>query len=188
MTIETLVARYGLLAIFVGAGVEGETVVAGGGLLAHQGTFPLAGVMAAAAAGSAVADGLFFAIGRKFRDHRWAERIRAKPAFGRALDMLERYPTGFIFAFRFLYGLRTVSPMAIGTTRVSTRRFLALNAAAAVVWAVLISTIGYVFGQALAKAVGRLHSVEHIVLAIGGLAIVAGGITWLVRRRVAAKS
>ncbi|KQN20644.1 hypothetical protein ASE86_15485 [Sphingomonas sp. Leaf33] len=188
MTLEAIVARYGLLAIFVGAGVEGETVVAGGGLLANQGMLPLAGVMVAAAAGSALADGLFFAIGRRFRDHRRVKRIREKPAFARALALLERYPTGFIFAFRFLYGLRTVSPMAIGTMRVPTRRFLALNAAAAVVWAVLISTIGYLFGRALATAVGRLHSVEHVALAIGGVVVIAGGIAWLVCRYVSAKS
>lgn len=182
MTLEAIVARYGLFAIFIGAGVEGETVVAGGGVLAHQGLLPLVGVMAAAAAGSAVADGLFFAIGRRFRDHRRVTRLREKPAFARALSLLERYPTGFIFAFRFLYGLRTISPMAIGTTMVATRRFLALNAAAAVVWAVLVSTIGYVFGRGLAMAFGRLHAIGHLALAIVAIAGVTVGVGWLIRR------
>ena len=37
MTIEALVARYGVVAIFLGAGVEGEAAVVTGGVLAHQG-------------------------------------------------------------------------------------------------------------------------------------------------------
>ncbi len=35
MTIEALLAQFGLLAIGIGAGVEGEAVVATGGLLAQ---------------------------------------------------------------------------------------------------------------------------------------------------------
>ncbi len=37
------------------------------------------------------------------------------------------YPTGFISAFRFLVGLRTISPIVIGTTHTSTQRPLVLN-------------------------------------------------------------
>ena len=116
LTIEALIARYGLAAIFIGAGIEGETSVLAGGLFAHEGMLSLPGAMIAAASGSFLADQAFFAAGRRFRDHRWVQRAQHKPAFAKALETLERHPIGFIFAFRFLYGLRTVSPIAIGTT------------------------------------------------------------------------
>ena len=69
MSIELLITRYGLAAVFLGAGIEGETMVVTGGLLAHGGLMPVTGVAIAAAAGSFVADQLFFAAGRRFRDH-----------------------------------------------------------------------------------------------------------------------
>ncbi len=47
--------------------------------------------------------------------------------------------TGFILAFRFIYGMRTVSPVIIGLSSVSARRFVVLNAVAAIVWGVVIS-------------------------------------------------
>ena len=53
----------------------------------------------------------------------------------------DRHPTLFVFAFRFLYGLRTVSPVAIGTTRLPTARFMALNGTAALVWATMLSLL-----------------------------------------------
>jgi membrane protein DedA with SNARE-associated domain len=172
LTIEALLARYGLAAIFVGAGIEGETVVVTGGLLAHQGLVPLWAAMVAAAAGSFVADQLFFLAGRRFREHRWVKRFRDRPAFARALETFERHPAGFIIGFRFLYGLRTISPIAIGTTEVPTRRFMTLNAAAAIGWGVIFTTLGYVFGDGLTELLGRLKPDRHTLL-VGAAVVIA---------------
>ena len=185
MTIETLVARFGLPALFLGSGLEGEAVVVAGGLLAHQGLVPLGGVMAATAAGSFVADQAWFAAGRHFRDHRWVAKARGKPAFSRALAALERYPIGFIFAFRFIYGLRTISPIAIGTARVSARLFLLVNAVAAVIWGVVFSTVGYLFGREFEAWIGRLrphgHKLWWLVAGLIVAGLVVGAIHWLRR-------
>lgn len=184
MTIEAIIARYGLLAVAVGAGVEGETAVATGGLLAHQHLLPLGGVVAAGALGSFLADQLFFHMGRSYRDHPRVQRLRASPLFARALQLIERHPTGFVFAFRFLYGMRTISPMAIGTTAIPFARFAALNAAAAILWSILITAAGYAFGHGIELAFGRLRHVEHLALAVAGLAALLLALAWIIRRRV----
>jgi membrane protein DedA with SNARE-associated domain len=175
LSLEALIARYGLLALFAGAGIEGETVVIAGGLLAHKGLFPLPGAMAAAAAGSFVADQIFFALGRYFRDRPWVRRVRQRPLFERALALLERYPIGFIFAFRFLYGFRTVSPVAIGTTKVSVRLFVLVNLASAIVWGVVFTSIGYLFGHGFEKLIERYVPNRHAILivAVCGVALAA---------------
>lgn len=177
VSVEGLIAHYGLLALFLGAGLEGETVVVAGGVLAHRGLVPLPGAMAAAAAGSFVADQLFFLGGRRFRDHRWIVRVRNKPAFARALALMERYPVGFIFAFRFIYGIRTVSPVALGTSRVPERTFLAINAVAAIVWGVVFTAIGYVFGRGFERLLGRLRP-SHTTLLVGIGVVVAAVALW----------
>lgn len=187
VTIESLIGDYGLAAIFLGAGIEGETMVLAGGLFAHEGMLSLPGAALAAAAGSFVADQCFFAAGRRFRNHRWVQRAQAKPAFAKALDTLERHPIGFIFAFRFLYGLRTVSPIAIGTSHVPTRTFLWLNAAAAVLWAILFTGLGYVFGTGIAELLGRYrpHGRQWLWVALAAvvLGLVFGAFRWWRRRR-----
>ena len=182
MTIEAIIARYGVLAVFLGAGLEGETVVVSGGLLAHRGLLPLVPTMAAAATGSFVADQIFFLLGRRFRDHPRVRGISAKPAFARALAMLERHPVAFVLAFRFLYGLRTVSPIAIGTTALPASRFVLLNAIAAVLWGIVFTAIGYAFGHGIELAFGRLRSIGHVAAAVGGITLVLLILGWLVRR------
>ncbi|MDA5193282.1 DedA family protein [Govanella unica] len=182
MTIEMILARYGLLALFIGAGVEGETVVVSGGILAHQKLISFEGAMVAAAAGSFVADQIFFAIGRHFRSHAFVQKIAAKPAFGKALAALERHPTGFILAFRFIYGLRTISPFAIGATTIPVRTFVLLNLIAASVWGVLFTSLGYMFGHGLQQIFGKaLDRVDWPILAFV-VAVVGVAAIFVIRR------
>ncbi len=173
LTIEAIVARWGVAAVFAGAMLEGETAVIAGGLFAHHGLVRWPAVMAAAALGSFIADQAFFAAGRRYRDRAWVQRWTRQRTFAKALELLERWPVGFIFAFRFLYGFRTVSPLAIGASRVPTATFVPLNAAAAVVWAAVYTALGYWFGEAVTELAGRLQPSRHTLI-VGAGTLVAG--------------
>ncbi|MEG8019036.1 MULTISPECIES: DedA family protein [Sphingomonas] len=163
MSIESFISQYGLAAIFLGAAFEGETSVVTGGLLAHQHLVSLVGSAAAAVTGSFFADQLFFFAGRRYRDTKRVRRIAEKPAFAKALDTLDRHPTVFILGFRFLYGLRTISPIAIGTSHIPARTFVVLNAISALVWGVLFTGIGYVFGDGLIALVDKVMPKQKLV-------------------------
>jgi membrane protein DedA with SNARE-associated domain len=169
VTIEALVARWGVAAVFAGAALEGEAAVTAGGILAHQGLISLPGAMIAAALGSFLADQGWFAFGRRFRHHRWVVKVQERPAFQKAIALVERRPIGFIFIFRFLYGLRTVSPIAIGTTHVPHRLYAAVNFASAAVWGALFTSIGFVFGEAFEDLTGRLRHDARLWWLVGGL-------------------
>ncbi|MEH6719637.1 MAG: DedA family protein [Aurantimonas endophytica] len=183
MDLQDLIARYGLLALLVGSGVEGETIVLLGGLMVHRELFGFGPAVIAATAGSFIADQVFFALGRRYRDTAFVRRIRNKAAFQRALQTFERYPNSFIFGFRFLYGLRTVSPVAIGTTSVSAWRFLAVNAVAACVWATTFISLGYLFSQSIEAVMGRIGSIEHWAIGVAAVVLLMVLAIRLVRRR-----
>ncbi|WP_394664228.1 DedA family protein [uncultured Sphingomonas sp.] len=181
LSIEAIVARYGVAAIALGAGLEGETAVVTGGILSHQGLVAWPAAFLAAAIGSFLADQVFFTIGRRARDGRWVGKLRKRRVYTRVTKLMERYPVGFIFAFRFLYGLRTISPVALGTSHVSTRLFVAVNAASALCWAAIFTGIGYLFGEAFHELAARYRpTLPHILMA-AGLVMVAATIGWGVR-------
>ncbi|MGF7153307.1 DedA family protein [Novosphingobium gossypii] len=171
MTIEAIILRYGVAAIFVGAAVEGETVVVLGGILAHRGLIDPIAAAAAAVAGSFLADQTLFLAGRRFRGTERMQRIIGRPTFARAMARLERHPVIFILSFRFLYGLRTVSPVAVGVSQVPASRFLLLNGIAACIWGPLFTSLGYAFGDGVEAVFGRVRSMAHLLLA--GLAAAA---------------
>lgn len=186
MQLEQLIADYGLWAVGLGAGIEGETVVILGGIMVHRGVMAFGPALLAAALGSFIADQFFFTLGRRFRDHAYVQRVQARPAFRRALGWFGRHPVLFVFAFRFLYGLRTISPLAIGTTDLPATRFLLINAFAALIWATVFISLGSFFGQAIEAMFGRVRAAEHILLPVVIGAIVIALAVHLARRRRAA--
>ena len=164
MAFELIIARYGLAAVCLGAGIEGETAVLAGGVLAHQNLISLPAVAVAAAIGSFVADQCFFSIGRHYRERPYVQKMLAKPAAHRAISLLERFPDRFILAIRFLYGIRTVSPIAAGASDISRVRFMSLNAVAATFWALLFTTLGYELGDGLKALFRHVHPYFHVML------------------------
>jgi len=173
--LEGLIQQYGYLAIVVGTFLEGETVLLLGGFAAHRGYLELPLVMLAAFAGSVVGDQIYFAIGRRrgmaFLDARPAWRSRVT----HELDLVHRHQTAMILGFRFLYGIRTVAPFALGASGVSLARFTALNTLSAAVWAVA----GGALGNALQAVIGDLERYEPVVFAA---IVMAGVAAWLWRR------
>jgi membrane protein DedA with SNARE-associated domain len=176
MTIELLIENYGLIAIFLGTAFEGETAAFLGGVVSHRHLLTYWSASLTASAGSFVADQTLFFAGRYARHYSFVRKITGQPILARVTDLLERHPTGFIFAFRFLLGLRTISPIVIGTSRVPMMTFVALNAAAAIVWGQFFTALGYLFGHAIEQSLGYLPLHRHMLIALAAavLVLIAG--------------
>jgi membrane protein DedA with SNARE-associated domain len=148
MTLQAIIEHYGYVAIGIGTFAEGETILVLGGFAAHRGFLELPWVIVSAFIGSLAGDQLFFFLGR-FR----GQAILAKhPVWqiraAHAQRLLDRYRIPVILGFRFMYGLRTVTPFVLGMGRVPTIEFVVLNVIAALVWAAAVATAGYLFGGA----------------------------------------
>ncbi len=181
MDIATLISTYGYLAVLVGAFHEGETVMVLAGFAAPRGYLELPWVIVAAFAGTLCGDQLYFYLGRRHGAAWLARRPQWRARADEVTRRLERHQTLFILSFRFIYGVRTVSPFAIGLSRISALRFLALNTVSAAVWAALVAGLGYAFGQALEAL---LHDVERYEAWVLGAAIVlAVGVRLALRAR-----
>lgn len=183
MALEALIVRYGLAAVFVGAGLEGEAAVFTGGILAHQGLLPFWGVCVAASAGACLVDQLWFWLARHFKDARWVRKVESKRAFKKAVAILEKHLILFALGFRFIYGMRTVTPIAISASHLRTRTFVLLNAVSAAVWGPLIASVGYLFGEALDPWLHSIKSVTMIIIALCGAAAILFLITKVARRK-----
>lgn len=177
-------AALGPIAIALGAAFEGQTAVIAGGVLARQQILSPVVVILAAALGSGIVDYLLFVLGRSFRHTSWVQKVSAKPAFDKALGLIERYPAGFILSFRFLFGLRAAGPVAVGVSTVSTQKFAILNAIAAGIWAGTFVALGYAFGPVVMTILEGLFA-HAAPVAVGVIiaAIVVGVAVW--RWRVA---
>jgi membrane protein DedA with SNARE-associated domain len=171
VTVNDLLAHYGLFAVFAGSGIEGEPFALAGGILAHRAALPLWQVMIAASLGSCTVDQFWFFLARYFRDDRWVVRLSRRPAFADAIDLIERRPTMFILLFRFAYGLRAIAPVAIGSSQVSAWRFVPLTIVASAIWGPIFVTIGYMFGTTLERYLP--HSTATIIFVVMAFALIS---------------
>jgi membrane protein DedA with SNARE-associated domain len=175
MSLETLVNTYGYLALLLGTFLEGETVLVLGGVAAQRGFLHLPWVILAAFAGTFCGDQLFFFLGRRHSGFILNRRPAWRSRIEQARNLIDRYQTPVIIGFRFLYGLRSVIPFAIGLSSVPFRRFFFLNLAGALVWAATVGTGGYLFGHGLELILGDLERYEHEVM---GAVALAGFLVW----------
>ena len=174
--IEELISRWGYLGVAVGTFFEGETVLVVGGTLAHKGLMSLSGVALSAFMGSLLGDQLWFLIGRRFGVRMLATRPRWRAQTERAGRLASRWGDVFVVGFRFVWGLRNVSPLVLAVSGYSWRRFAVLNTVGAALWAAAISSLGWITGAGVVKVLGRAARLEEIgvalvVVVVGTLAL-----------------
>jgi membrane protein DedA with SNARE-associated domain len=184
MDINQLIADNGAcfyLIVLLWTFLEGETVVLFAGFAAAQGLVAPLLLLVAAWLGSFAGDQCYFWLGRRFGVRLLDRFPRLRHRVDAALGWLERYDTGFILSFRFIYGVRNVSSFALGLSAVGWNRFLWLNFAAAGLWAASFVVVGYFLGHAFRAVLGDLARSFSLVM-LGVFAVIAAGV-WLLHRR-----
>lgn len=146
MNIEEIIQTYGYWAVFLGACVEGESVILTAGVLAHKGYLSLPKIMVVAFLGTLLADQASYWMGRRYGMSLLDQRPQWRARVSKAIDLLHRYDTLYILSFRFIYGIRIISPLIIGASGIDPRRFTLLNFISAFIWAVVSCGAGYLFG------------------------------------------
>src|SRR5262249_33618803 len=166
-TIEHFLDQYGYWAVFLGTAIEGETVLVVAGFFAHEGYFNITLVILCAFFGGFLADLLFFTVGRWKGKAFLENRPKLQARTHHVLKWLNRYRDLIAAGSRFFAGFRTVLPLALGMSEISTTRFLVLKIAGSIFWAVSIAAVGYYLGESLNWFMGDLkHKHWAIFLAI----------------------
>jgi membrane-associated protein len=189
--VSGLLLAHGYAVIFIGAALDnfglpasGDVVLFAGGWFANLGRVALPLVMLSGFAGALVSDNTVY----------WIGRIGGRPLISRVLKMrflhflinegtLEKVERSFeahggkmVFVGRFGPGLRSMTPLFAGVSRMKYYKFLPYNLSAAAVWAVAYTLVGYVFGSywsdllAVAKSFGY-GIVALVILGLGAYLI-----------------
>jgi membrane protein DedA with SNARE-associated domain len=178
--LEALVIRWGYWAIGLGAFLEGESILVAAGALAHRGLLSLPLVMLSAFLGSVTGDQVWFQLGRRFGQGLLERRPKWKSRVGAVQHRLDRHGTIFVFGFRFIYGVRTITPALLGLSGYPATRFVLLNVAGAGVWVVVVASAGWALGAALAGLLQRAAHVEELLAA----ALISSFVVWFVWRHL----
>ena len=166
---------HGYWVLFVGTFLEGETILIFAGFLACQGTLSIYGVILSAFAGSFLGDQFYFHLGRIKGPALLKVFTSMARKFRKALRLIERYGSFVAFISRYTYGFRILLPIILGMTNLSSRRFLLLNLASALSWAILFALGGFLFGKGASLFVDIERYEPYLLLVLAALT----GCMWL---------
>ena len=181
---------YGYWAVFFGVMLEnaglpvpGETILLVAGYFASTGVFRVPLVMLVAATGAVIGDNIGFAIGHHY-GRGFLLRVGrffflTPKRFAHMEDYFKSHGNKTILVARFITGLRVFAALLAGASKMPWRVFFIYNVSGAILWSVVITLLGYLFGQSLpllVKWVGRTGTILLIV------AIVIGIVAWRIQR------
>jgi membrane protein DedA with SNARE-associated domain len=192
--VMNLLFAHGYVVIFIGAALDnfglpasGDVVLFAGGWFANVGRAALALVMLSGFAGALASDNTVYWIGRLggrplidgVLKMRFLHFLINEKSLARVERSFEAHGGKMVFVGRFGPGLRSMTPLFAGVSRMKYFRFLPYNLSAAAVWAVGYTLVGYTFGAYWSDLLAVAQSFGYSVIALVVLVLIA----YLLRRR-----
>lgn len=169
-------ATYGYIGLFLYSLGGGFVALVGAGVLAYMGKMDLTLVIFIAFVANALGDVLLFYMARyqKSTMMEGLRKHRRKLALSHVL--MKKYGSWIILFQKFVYGIKTLIPIAIGLTKYDFKKFIVLNILSAGVWALVIGLGSYYSGGVLVKVAESISDKPWIAPII---LVVFGSILWI---------
>jgi len=144
-------ATYGYIGLFLYSLGGGFVALIGAAVLSFMGKMDLSLSIAIAFVANALGDVMLFYMARyqKGMMMEGIKKHRRKLALSHML--MKKYGSWIILFQKYLYGIKTLIPIAIGLTKYDFQRFLIFNIGSSAIWALSIGLASFYSGAALIK-------------------------------------
>lgn len=169
-----LIAKYGYAILFLYSLGGGFIALVGASILSFAGKMDLTLSIAVACVANFLGDWLLFYLARyqKAMMQPYLASHRRKLALVHLL--MRKYGSVILVVKKYIYGFKTLVPLAIALTPYSLLKFNLYNAIGAVIWGISIGVAGYFSGGILIKAlelIGDYPAIApvFVIILLGGL-------------------
>lgn len=177
-------STYGYIVLFLYSLGGGFVALLGAGVLSFMGKMDLSLSIAIAFSANFIGDSLMFYMSRYHKREmmEYFKKHRRKLAFSHLL--LKKHGSWIIIVKKFVYGLKTLVPLAVGLTKYDFWKFSAYNAIGALIWAVVVGGLSFLFGGALIEGYKTLSDKPYLAPV---MLIIIGGSIWIYLSRATKK-
>lgn len=144
---EELIKDWGYIALFAysfGGGFVGLIVA---GVLSFAGDLNIYISIAVAATSNFLGDQFLFFLARKNKSYAKDMMKNYGRKIALAHLMMRKYGSLVVFIQKYVYGIKTLIPLAMGLTKYSSIKFTIFNIFATIVWAVVVGYGSYTAGE-----------------------------------------
>ena len=177
-------ATYGYIGLFLYSLGGGFVAIIGAGVLSFMGKMDLSLSIAIAFTANALGDVMLFYMARYQKTMMMEGIKKHRRKLALAHIMMKKNGSWIILIQKFVYGIKTLIPIAIGLTKYDFKKFVILNVASSAIWALAFGLGSYYSGEALVKFAGIISDKPWIAPVI---LVVLGGSLWLYMEKATKK-
>lgn len=178
------IETYGYIILFLYSLGGGFVGLVAAGVLSYLGKLDLLTSMVVAFIANTIGDMLLFYISRFNKDMFDPLIKRQKRVYALSVLLIKKYGNKMVFIQKFIYGVKTFVPIALGLSKYSGVRFTILNIVAALLWAVVIGLGSYFASELSLKIFSFITDNSYIMPIL--LILILGGI-YLYLKKIAYK-
>jgi len=167
---------YGYIGLFLYSLGGGFVALIGAGVLSFLGKMDLTTSMSVAFVANALGDVLLVYLARYQKSMMMESLKRHRRKLALSHIMMKKYGSWIILIQKFVYGIKTLIPIAIGLTKYDLKKFIILNVGSSAIWTLVIGFGSFYSGDVLVKLAGIVSERPWIAIVI--LVVLAGSL-WL---------
>jgi len=167
---------YGYIGLFLYSLGGGFVALVGAGILSFMGKMDLPTSISIAFVANALGDIMLFYMARYQKTMMMDNLRKHRRKLALAHVMMKKNGSWIILIQKFIYGIKTLIPIAIGLTKYDFKKFAILNVLSAGVWALVFGLGSYYSGGILVEGVKMLGEKPWIAPIL--LLVFGGGLWW----------
>ncbi|NWF67142.1 MAG: DedA family protein [Campylobacterales bacterium] len=162
--IITSLSTYGYIILFFYSFGGGFLALAGAGMLSSIGEMNIYFSILIAVISNFMGDNLLFYLSRynKKEVYPYLKKHRRKLALSHLL--IKKYDSMIIIIKKFIYGAKTLVPIAIGLTKYDFKKFIVINFIASIIWGVVVGGLSFYLGKPLIEFIENIF--ENKIISI----------------------
>ena len=140
---------YGYIVLFLYSFGGGFVALMGAGVLSYIGHMDLSTSIIVATTANFLGDMILFYMGRynKSEVMKYLHKHKRKLALSHIL--MKKHGSWVVFLQKYVYGVKTLIPLAIGITKYDLKKFAILNLFASVLWGLVVGIGSFMAGEAI---------------------------------------
>ncbi len=177
-------ATYGYIGLFLYSLGGGFVALIGAGVLSYMGEMDLGLSIMIAFFANGIGDILLFYLARYQKGMMMDGLRKHRRKLALSHIMMKKYGSWIILLQKFVYGIKTLIPIAIGLTKYDFKKFAILNFLSSAVWALTIGLGSYYSGGLLvelAKIIGEKPWIAPVIV------VFLGGSLWFYMEKATKK-
>lgn len=169
---EELIRDWGYIILFLYSFGGGFVALVVAGILSYSGELNIVVSMLVAGVSNFLGDQFLFTLARQNKAYAKQMMGKHKRKIALAHVMMRKYGSWVVFIQKYIYGIKTLIPLAMGLTKYDGRKFVFFNIFATTLWALVVGLSAFMLGELVYTYIEEFKT-YGIVLVVTILLLVA---------------